>query len=276
MHIIGEALTNARRHSAARNLRIAVWASEEKLWAEVSDDGIGFDPGEEPSAIGGMGIRGMRERAQALGGDLRIRSEPGQGTRVSFELALKRGREEPEERVRVLLVEDHATVREAIASSFEHEAGFEISGQAASLQEARDMLGTQPIDVAVVDLGLPDGYGGDLIKELRKANPEAQALVLSANLDRAEVARAVESGAAGVLHKTAHLDEVVDHVQRLRAGETLMPLEEVVELLRYAGSRRDEQHEARRSIERLTPREVEVLRALAEGPTPRPSRASST
>ena len=52
------------------------------------------------------------------------------------------------------------------------------------------------IDVAVVDLGLPDGYGGDLIKELREANPQAQALVLSAHLDRELDARAVEAGAA--------------------------------------------------------------------------------
>jgi DNA-binding NarL/FixJ family response regulator len=91
------------------------------------------------------------------------------------------------------------------------------------------------------------------------------ALVLSASLDYAETARAVESGAAGVLHKTAHLDEVVGAVERLRAGETLMPLEEVVELLRFAGERRQQQHGARQLIARLTPREREVLQALAEG-----------
>jgi DNA-binding NarL/FixJ family response regulator len=93
------------------------------------------------------------------------------------------------------------------------------------------------VDVAIVDLGLPDGYGADFIKELREKNP--QALVLSASLDRAEVARAVEAGAAGVLHKSAGMEEVVDAVRRLRAGETLMSLEEVVELLGFAGSRRE-------------------------------------
>jgi DNA-binding NarL/FixJ family response regulator len=121
------------------------------------------------------------------------------------------------------------------------------------------------VDVAVVDLGLPDGYGGDVIGELRASNPQAQALVLSASFDRAEVASAVESGAAGVLHKTAHLVEVVDAVRRLRAGETLMPLEEVVELLRFAGSKREEEYEARQTLAQLTPREKEVLRTLAEG-----------
>jgi DNA-binding NarL/FixJ family response regulator len=84
-------------------------------------------------------------------------------------------------------------------------------------------------------------------------------------LDRTEIARAVESGTAGILNKTSHLDEVVDAVRRLRAGETLMPLEEVVDLLRFAGSRREKEYEARQTIARLTSREREVLQALAEG-----------
>jgi DNA-binding NarL/FixJ family response regulator len=58
---------------------------------------------------------------------------------------------------------------------------------------------------------------------------------------------------------------VADAVRRLRAGETLMLLEEVVELLRFAGSEREQEYEARRAAESLTPREREVLQALAEG-----------
>jgi PAS domain S-box-containing protein len=274
LRIVREALINARRHSGAKHVWVRVGSSEEKLYAEVEDDGRGFDVTREPSATsatsrGGMGIRGMRERARALGGELKVESEPGRGTKVLFELALTKEPElqpEVEEEVRILLVEDHASIREALASSFEGE-GFEVVGQAGSLAEARQMLeeGPQKIDVAVLDLGLPDGYGADLIEELREKNPQAQALVLSASLDRANTARAVEAGAAGVLNKTAHLDKVVEAVRRLRAGETLMPLEEVVELLRYAGSERREEYEARHALEKLTPREREVLQALAEG-----------
>jgi DNA-binding NarL/FixJ family response regulator len=146
---------------------------------------------------------------------------------------------------------------------FEREPGFTVVGQAGSLAEARTML--DGVDVAIIDLGLPDGFGGDLIKELRARSSQAQALVLSAALDRAEVARAVESGAAGVMHKSAYIEDVVDAVVRLRAGETLMPLEEVVDLLRFAGSRKEQEHEALQTIMQLTPREKEVLWALAEG-----------
>jgi DNA-binding NarL/FixJ family response regulator len=138
-----------------------------------------------------------------------------------------------------------------------------VSGQAASLAEARGLL--ERVDMAVIDLGLPDGSGVDLIKELRRVSPRAQALVLSASLDRAEAARAIQAGAAAALSKAAHLDELVDALRRLRAGETLLPLAEVVELLRFAGEREQQEQEARLAIERLTPRELEVLQALAEG-----------
>ena len=271
LRILAEALTNVRRHSGARMVRVSVGTSGEKLWAEVEDDGRGFHMAQEESeaaasASGGLGIRGMRERARAVGGDLQIESDPETGTRVRFEMPLTPKHEEPKGDVRVLLVDDHASTREALASTFGGE-GFEVVGQAGSLAEARQLLEElqQPIDVAVLDLGLQDGYGGDLIEELREKNPQAQALVLSASLDHADTARAVEQGAEGVLNKTAHLDELVEAVRRLRAGERLMPLEEVVGLLRYAGRAREHEYEARQAIEKLTPREKEVLQALAEG-----------
>jgi CheY-like chemotaxis protein len=230
------ALTNVRRHAGARSVLVSVATQEGKLYAEVSDDGVSFDAAQEPLATT---TGGMRERARALGGDLE-RASRGGARRYASSCPCKE-REEPEIAVRALRVDDHAAIREALASAFEQEGGFEIAGQTGSLEEARRVLeDAGRMDVAVVDLGLPDGHRGDLIKELREANPQAQALALSASLDRGEIARAVEAGAAGVLSKTAHLDEVVEAVRRLRAGETLMPLEEVIELLRFASSRREQ------------------------------------
>ena len=259
LRIVREALVNARRHSRARHVRIGVGASGGKLWAEVSDDGRGFNLAE---VHGGLGIVGMRERAGSVGGELAISSEAGEGTTVRFELVLDKDQEEQEE-IRILLVEDHTSLRQAVAALFDREPGFTVVGQAGSLAEARTML--DGVDVAIVDLDLPDGYGGDLIKELRGANSHAMSLVLSAYSDRANIAHAVECGAAGVLHKSLGIDEIMEAVHRLRAGETLLPLEEVVEMLRFAGFRREQEHEARQAISELTPREREVLEALADG-----------
>ena len=266
LRIVQEALTNARKHSEARRVVVVLGSEGNMAWVEVSDNGRGF----RSDSSAGVGLLSMRERARTLGGNLQLESEVGKGTKVRFEMNLaSEGEElEPVAETRILLVEDHASFREAAASVLESEEGIEVVGQAGSLAEARKMLqdGAAPeADVALVDLGLPDGYGAELISELRAANPRAQALVLSATLDRAEIARAVEAGAAGVLHKSADMEEVVHSVRRVRAGEMLLPMEEVVELLRFAGSQRKQQQEARQAIAQLTPREKEVLQALAEG-----------
>jgi DNA-binding NarL/FixJ family response regulator len=128
--------------------------------------------------------------------------------------------------VRVLVVEDQASVREAIASEFEPHPDFEIVGQAGSLSEARPML--HRADVAILDLGLPDGFGADLIPELRAANPTALAIVLSASYDPARLNVAIERGAAAVLDKMTHLGHIAQTVVRLVAGERQVPSEEDV------------------------------------------------
>ena len=171
-----------------------------------------------------------------------------------------------ENSTRILLVEDHASFRQALAFMFEREEEFVVSGQAGSLAEARALLRKLPdeVDVAVVDLALPDGDGYGLIEEL-SFRPGVMTLVLSASLEPARFARAVEAGASGVLHKSAAIGEIVDAVRRLRAGEALLSPAEVIEMLRMVSRKRQQEYEARRAIERLTPREKQVLEALAEG-----------
>ena len=166
---------------------------------------------------------------------------------------------------RILLVEDHASFRQTLAFVFDREPGFEVVAQAGSLAEARQVVDGLEVDLGVMDLSLPDGEGIELIKDLREANPHFAALVLTASLDRAEHARAAESGAAGILHKSAGVDEIMDATRRLGEGETLLSQEELIALLRLAGQSREEEREARASIEQITPREKEVLQALGEG-----------
>jgi DNA-binding NarL/FixJ family response regulator len=169
--------------------------------------------------------------------------------------------------IRILLVDDHASTREPLAFMLEQEPDLTVVAQAGSVAEARRVLGETgvAVDVAVVDLGLPEGSGEELIPVLRAAYPRAAALVLTYFSDRERLARAVEAGASGVLHKSASVEEVVEAVRRLHSGEQLLSLEEVFEALRLVDRERRKEREARRSFERLTDRELEVLRALADG-----------
>ena len=164
---------------------------------------------------------------------------------------------------RVFLVDDHATIRQAMSYVFSREPGFEIAGEAGTLKEARGFAGE--FDVAVVDLGLPDGSGLDLIRDLRHANPGCIILVLSSNPDRLVFARAVETGASGFLHKSAALEDILEAVRKLGSGETLLSTEEVIEMLRLASAEREDEFRRRELTEQLTRREHEVLQALADG-----------
>ena len=136
---------------------------------------------------------------------------------------------------RILLVDDHATFREPLAFVFDREPDFEVVGQAGSLVEARPML--EGTDLAVVDLDLPGGTG--LIGELRAVNPRGMVLVLTASSDRKAHARAVETGAAGVLHKSACIKDVIEAALRLAAGEAILSTDKFIELLRLAGRERE-------------------------------------
>jgi two-component system nitrate/nitrite response regulator NarL len=164
---------------------------------------------------------------------------------------------------RIALIEDHAAVRQALAFVLEREPGLEVVAQAGTLAEARRF--SADFDVAIVDLGLPDGHGTEAIRELRTINPKCAVLVLTANPHRTQFARAVEAGASGVLHKSTPLEEVAEAVRRLMAGEALLTSNEVIELLRLAASEREKDYHTRMAVQQLTRREKEILQGLAEG-----------
>jgi DNA-binding NarL/FixJ family response regulator len=153
---------------------------------------------------------------------------------------------------------------ESLALMLDSESDIEVVGRASSVRDAAKVL-KSGADVAVVDLSLPDGSGSEVMWELRGENPGIKILVLTSSVDREEIARAVEAGAGGFLHKSARVGEIVDAIRRLAAGEILIPAEEVIELLRLAAQKREEWHRQRLAVMKLTRREKEVLEALAEG-----------
>jgi DNA-binding NarL/FixJ family response regulator len=174
------------------------------------------------------------------------------------------------EESRIMLVDDHTSFRQPLAFMLEREPDLTVVAQAGSLAEAREVLreaheNGPEVDVAIVDLELPDGFGTEFVAELLADNPNAQAMVLSAFSDKGTLALAVEAGAAGVLHKSSRIDDITDAVRRLRSGEQLLSQREVIEAVRYVSRTRSEARETQLMVAKLTPRERDVLQALAEG-----------
>ena len=95
---------------------------------------------------------------------------------------------------------------------------LEVVAQCQSLAECRSLGGFADIDVALLDLRLPDGDGTQLIGVLRGANPRVKVLVLTGSVEAGLLERMVEAGADGVLDKTSLLQEIVAEVRRLASG----------------------------------------------------------
>jgi len=168
-------------------------------------------------------------------------------------------------KVRLLLVDDHIAFRELLALRLAQEPDFTVVAEVSSLAEVRQVLGRLKVDLAVVDLELPDGSGVALIRDLRTLNPEAQVLVVTVSLDQHAHAAAFAAGASGVLSKTVGAEEIIDAIRRLCAGDALLSPPEAIELLRIVDQQREAERTAHRLLEQLTPRERQLLLLLAEG-----------
>jgi len=165
--------------------------------------------------------------------------------------------------IRALLIDDHASYREALAFMLERDPTFEVTAQAGSLAEARARL--TEADVAVVDLALPDGSGVGIIPDLLARNPNGIVIVLTASTDIRELACAVEAGATGILSKSKPIREIIDAVYRAADGAVLLSPSETIDLLRLASRQRHQNDAMQRTVSRLTRREREILEALGDG-----------
>jgi DNA-binding NarL/FixJ family response regulator len=159
----------------------------------------------------------------------------------------------------LLLVDDHASSREPLALLLSAEPGIDQVIQVGSVAEAKRYLAD--VEIAIVDLGLPDGDGVAVIHHLRHLQPTARVLVLTANAESHEATRALAAGAAAVLDKTISLGELRRVLGQVLAGEAITVDGRGVSSRRVAATGAD------LGPWRLSSREHEVLQALADGLT---------
>ena len=117
--------------------------------------------------------------------------------------------------VRVMVVEDHEALRHLLVSKIEREPDLEVVAQVGSLGEARHQASSMNCDVAILDTRLPDGYGADLIAELRELCPGMAVVILSATMNPVRLRRAHRAGADEVIDKLDALEEIADAIRRV-------------------------------------------------------------
>jgi DNA-binding NarL/FixJ family response regulator len=157
--------------------------------------------------------------------------------------------------VRVLLVDDHAVVREGYRRLLELEPDVAVVGECPDAETARALLedNDQAVDVLVLDLSMPGSGGLALLRHATASWPALRVLVFTMHDSPTMVEQALRAGAAGFVTKSSAPDVLVDAVRRVAAGERAVLSADVT------------QSAARQPALRLAPREVEVLQLLVQG-----------
>ena len=131
-------------------------------------------------------------------------------------------RNNSKKRARVLIVDDHPAVREALAMRIGRQSDLEVCGEAADLSEAlRLVADTQP-DVAVIDISLKTGCGIDLIKRIKDRNDTVRMLVWSTHSESLYAERALRAGALGYINKDQATDKIVEGIRRVLEGKVYL------------------------------------------------------
>ncbi len=167
-----------------------------------------------------------------------------------------------------MVVEDDAETRERLRASIAGSGFLAVAGEYGTGREALAALAASAPDVLLVDIGLPDMSGLEVVRFVAARHPDCEILVISIFGDETNVVAALEAGAGGYLLKgAAERDITIDIRDILSGGSPLSPIIARQVLKRMQGSRRDEGLATAASVAEtaLTPREREILNAIARG-----------
>lgn len=168
--------------------------------------------------------------------------------------------------IRVAVVEDDPAFARAIAQALAAAPDLQLAAMASNRAEGLALLARAPADVLLVDLGLPDGSGIDVIRAAQDRWPRCDVVVSTAFGDEQHVLAAVQAGASGYLLKDTPAERVVQEIRSVRNGESpISPLiaRRVLQLLRQPAEKQEPEPEPGPAL--LSAREAEVLRLVAMG-----------
>ncbi len=168
------------------------------------------------------------------------------------------------DKIRILLADDHALVREGTKELLEREADLEVVAEAGDGKTAVQLATKQRPDVVIMDFAMPMLNGIEATKQIKTIDPTIAVLVLTAYDNEQYIFAFLEAGAAGYLLKDVHIDELAKAIRAVHVGESILhPAIARKVINRFAQSA--EKHGKDNALDQLTKRELEVLKLAAEG-----------
>lgn len=167
---------------------------------------------------------------------------------------------------RVLICDDHEVVREGLRTLLSRRPDMAVVGEAGTMEEAIDTAAKAKPDVVIMDVRLPDGSGVEACRAIREARPETHVIMLTSYADDEALFASIVAGASGYLLKQTRGQAVVDAIQAVAQGRSLLDPDVTGKVLERVRRGRDQEDPA---IASLTDQERKVLEQLAEGKTNR-------
>jgi len=244
---VRELLLNVGKHARCDNAVVSMGREVGTLRITVSDDGIGFDPNAPTAASPSLlsshfGHFSIHERMAALGGTFEIISQPGKGTTARLVLPLPellathtqevaKGlsvhtvhpssiKQKESMSIRVLLVDDHAMMRQGLRSILEGYSDVTVVGEAANGEEAVRAAGELSPSVVIMDINMPKMNGIEATKRIKMNHPHVVVIGLSVNAGPHNQEALRQVGAWTVLTKEAAVEELYGTIQQALRSTT--------------------------------------------------------
>jgi DNA-binding NarL/FixJ family response regulator len=270
LRIIQEALTNVRKHAEVDAARLIFILHTEEIQVVISDEGQGFDPSsiEHPAPTPHFGLTIMRERAEKMGGQLEVYTEPGRGTQILVRLPRTLAPHEGEtlQDLRVLLVDDHDLYLKGLRNLLSAR-GIHVVGLAHDGVEAQALARRHRPDLILMDVEMPRCDGIEATRRIKAALPETRIVILTVAADDETLFEALKSGADGYLLKDLESRQFFDLLRNVLQGDNVLSPSLAARTLKSLAA--DEGSEADDPTPPLTTRQREVLELVAQGMTNR-------
>jgi DNA-binding NarL/FixJ family response regulator len=163
--------------------------------------------------------------------------------------------------IRVFLLDDHEIVRRGIGDLLEATGDFEVVGDAGTAEQALNRLHGLDVDVAVLDVRLPDGNGIEVCREIRSLHPSVRCLMLTSFSDDEALVDAAMAGASGYALKQLRGTDIVDAVRSIAEGKSLLD----DSLVKRAFARLEEAAGEENALNALTDQERRIFELIGEG-----------